>query len=236
MSSHLYSKLIEGEKGQHLYLAPFRVQSWGGFSWCFKICSSFVSFGIFKVIMGLTSNVLAIIRGRKGGDFLLNAFYSKSFACADTNLVFNTLGDTVYSQHSRINGRNVCISFITQLGIRRERTQLFEFFTTSQAQEFKIHLAFSLHKMSFQQQWCPTELQVSYYVVKPENQKTGHLKLKALGLGKCLNGESSSERCGSACNLSPQEIERGDYLSQVGQLDYLEWARSSVSERPCLCK
>lgn len=30
MSSHLYSKLIEGGKGQHLYLASFRVQSCGG--------------------------------------------------------------------------------------------------------------------------------------------------------------------------------------------------------------
>lgn len=89
--------------------------SGGTFRWCFKICSSCVRLGIFKVIMGLTSNVLAIIRGRKGGDFLLNAFYRKreSFASADTNLVFNTPGDAGYSQHSRINGSNVYLSLIT---------------------------------------------------------------------------------------------------------------------------
>lgn len=39
---------------------------------------------------------------------LLNVFLQKeSFASADANLAFNTLGDTGYSQHSRINGRNV---------------------------------------------------------------------------------------------------------------------------------
>lgn len=64
--------------------------SGGTFRWCFKICSSCVRLGIFKVIMGLTSNVLAVIRGRKGGDFLLNAFYRKRALPPQTLILYLT--------------------------------------------------------------------------------------------------------------------------------------------------
>lgn len=40
--------------------------------------------------MGLTSNILAIIRGRKGGDFLLNAFYRKGALPLQTLILYLT--------------------------------------------------------------------------------------------------------------------------------------------------
>lgn len=75
MSSHLYSKLMGGRAASFIrLLLESKVEEGGAFRFCFKICSSCVRSGIFNVIMGLARSVLAITRGGKGGDFLLNAF------------------------------------------------------------------------------------------------------------------------------------------------------------------